>query len=73
MNAILYKALDILKAREENYSLLARFVTRDDAKINCLSRADAYDSAWQILRYALDGDWEGLSQFDPQQSHNLPI
>lgn len=64
MNAILYKALDILKAREEHYGKLAHFATNEDVKTSCLSRAGAYSSAWWILRYALDGDWEGLDLFD---------
>ena len=64
MNTIFYKALDILKAREEHYGKLAHLAVSEDAKIDCLSRAGAYSSAWWILRYALDGDWECLNQFD---------
>ena len=64
MNTILYKALDILKAREEHYGEAARLATSEDVKTSCLSRAGAYSSAWWILRYALDGDWECLNQFD---------
>lgn len=59
------KALAMLKSREEYWGNEAHkdgigYATQS----TCLARAGAYNSAWWILRYAMDENWESLDQMD---------
>lgn len=59
------KALKMLKSREEYWSNKAHNAGISySVKNACLDRAGAYNSAWWILRYAMDENWESLDQMD---------
>jgi len=58
------KALEILKNRENYYGEIAHTVESHALRQHALSSAAAYNSAWWILKYATEENWEALDQFD---------
>ena len=58
------KALEMLKQREVYHGKRADGIENHTVKQCELSEANAYNSAWWILYYAIHEDWEALNQFD---------
>ena len=61
---IFTKAQEILKNREKYFSEEAHSTQSHIVKQCALSEAGAYNSAWWILQYAIEENWEALEQFD---------
>ena len=57
-------AAEILKKREEYYSEESNKAVSHTVKQCALSEASVYNSAWWILHYAMQENWEALEQFD---------
>ena len=57
-------AAEILKKREEYYDEESHKAISHTTKQCALSEASAYNSAWWILQYAMQENWEALEQFD---------
>ena len=57
-------AMDLFRKREEYHTEEAHN-TNSHVVTQChLSEASAYNSAWWILHYAMQENWEALEQFD---------
>ena len=61
---IFTKAQQMLKDRENYHSEYAHDAQSHVVKQCALSEAAAYNSAWWILQYALEENWEALDQMD---------
>ena len=57
-------AAEILKKREEYHAEEAHNANAHVVTQCHLSEASAYNSAWWILHYAMQENWEALEQFD---------
>lgn len=61
---ILFKTLKIFEERSELWTSRSESDDRTaENRAICAARANAYDSAWWLLTYALHEDWENLNQF----------
>lgn len=58
------KALEILKDREKYYGEIGHTADTHILRQLALSEAATYNSAWWILKYATEENWEALDQFD---------
>lgn len=61
---IFTKALEILRSRTDYYDKEAEKADYYTYKEKLASTANAYQSAWWILYYAINENWEALEQFD---------
>ena len=57
-------ALKVLKDREEYYGKQASQAKSYSLVCDALARAASYNSAWWILKYATEENWDALEQFD---------
>lgn len=64
MEELIQKALNILKKRENYYGEHSRDSESYAVQCSNLDRACAYNTAWWILYYAINGNEEALNQFD---------
>ena len=67
MENIYEKALQMLKDRENYWGNKAHSTNDLNMAQNHLSMASAYYSAYWILHYAMESNWECLKQFDYYQ------